>query len=276
MRRALAGAALLFWLGTAAALPRQALVPGGIAVLPLGAASGATAPRVRFRDAPQAVVREDGRWYALVGLPLDLAPGPQTASVETDGATRLLAFAVAAKDYPQQRLHIPDTRMVTPPPELEARIDAEQERLAAIKRRFSAAQPETRLDLPAHGRLSSRFGLRRILNGEPRAPHAGLDLAVGVGTPLRAPAPGTVVLAEDLYFTGKTVVIDHGNGLLTLYAHLSRLDVGVGQALARGDGLGLSGVSGRITGPHLHWAVILGGTPVDPELFLAAAGPQRR
>ncbi len=255
------------------ALPRQSLVPGGVAVLPLDAAGVATTaarPSVLFRDLPQAVVREGGRWVALIGIPLDTPPGLQEATVTRAGQTAALAFTVKAKDYPTQRLTIPDDRMVTPPPEVEARIEAEQARAAELKRTFSTAfDPETKLDLPAVGRLSSRFGLKRVLNGQPRSPHAGLDVAVGVGTPLRAPAPGRVVAVLDLYFTGHTVVVDHGHGLLTLYAHLSRSDVHEGQMLQRGANIGASGVSGRITGPHLHWVVVLGGTAVDPELFLA-------
>lgn len=272
----LAGLLMLFATSAALALPRHAPVPGGVAVVALGPADG-PAPRVSFDGRQQPVVRHRQEWVALVGIPLDTPPGRHALSVGAAPGDRELALEVQSKNYPTQNLRIPDQRMVTPPPELEARIEEEQQRIAAWKRHFAAAPaPDTDFLLPASGPRSARFGVRRILNGEPRSPHAGLDVAVPVGAPLRAPAAGTVLAVADLYFTGKTVVIDHGQGVLTLYAHLSRVDVAEGQALRRGEGFGASGVSGRITGPHLHWVVIVGGTAVDPELFLAAPGQAGR
>jgi len=265
--------ALFFMLGTLAvqaapALPRHAPVPGGVAVLELGTAHDAQ-PAVSFNALPQPVLRHQGKWVALVGLPLDTEPGKHSVFVEGAGGQRTLPLVVREKRYPTQHLRIADGRMVTPPPELEARIAAEQQRIADWKRHYTAEPaPDTRFDLPAAGPRSARFGVKRVLNGEPRSPHGGLDVAVGVGAPLRAPAAGTVLAVADLYFAGTTVVIDHGRGILTLYAHLSRVDVREGQALARGELFGASGVSGRITGPHLHWVVMVGGAAVDPELFL--------
>ncbi|MFC5302330.1 peptidoglycan DD-metalloendopeptidase family protein [Azospira restricta] len=264
--RHLVGLLLALACGAALALPRHLPVPGGIAVLEL---AGAAAPQVHFDGRPQPVVRENGRWFALIGIPLDSVPGPQQATVDDGGRQRTQAFTVRARHYPTQRLTIPDARMVTPPPELAERIVAEQQRLDALKRHFSPSPaPATDFALPAAGRLSARFGLRRVLNGEARAPHSGLDLAVAGGQPVRAPAAGTVLAVEDFYFAGRTVVIDHGQGLLTLYAHLSQVAVAPGQAVARGAALGASGASGRATGPHLHWVVVVGGSAVDPELFL--------
>lgn len=261
--------ALALVAGTAGALPQHAPVPGGVAVVRLGAAAGGP-PTVAFDGRPQAVVRDRGEWVALVGIPLDAAAGEGELSIGAAGAVRTLRFAIREKRYPEQRLRIPDRKMVEPPPELAQRIAAEQERLKALKGHFSPEpEPETAFRLPADGRLSARFGGRRVLNGLPRAPHSGLDVAVGAGSPVRAAAAGTVIAAEDFYFAGRTVVVDHGRGLLTLYAHLSRIDVVPGQRLAGGETLGLSGASGRATGPHLHWGVMLGGGSVDPELFLA-------
>lgn len=255
--------------GTAGALPQHAPVPGGVAVVRIGDAAGGP-PTVAFAGRPQAVVRDRGEWVALVGIPLDAAAGEGELSIGAAGAARTLRFAIRDKRYPEQHLRIPDRKMVEPPPELAQRIAAEQERLKALKGHFSPEpEPETAFRLPADGRLSARFGGRRVLNGLPRAPHAGLDVAVGAGSPVRAAAAGTVIAVEDFYFAGRTVVVDHGRGLLTLYAHLSRIDVAPGQRLAGGERLGLSGASGRATGPHLHWGVMLGGGSVDPELFLA-------
>lgn len=252
----------------AVAVPRDAPVPGGVAVLELATALGAP-PQVRFNELPQAVVRHRGNWVALVGIPLDTIPGTHEVVVESGKGRQTRMLTIRAKHYPTQNLRIADQKMVTPPPDLEARIEAEAARIAGWKRHFSAEpEPDTRFELPASGPRSARFGVKRVLNGEPRSPHAGLDVAVGVGAPLKSPSPGKVLAVDDLYFTGKTVVIDHGQGVLTLYAHLSRIAVVAGQALRRGEVIGASGVSGRITGPHLHWVVILGGTAVDPELFL--------
>jgi murein DD-endopeptidase MepM/ murein hydrolase activator NlpD len=126
----------------------------------------------------------------------------------------------------------------------------------------------TDLDLPADGRLSSRFGLRRVFNGEPRAPHTGLDVAVPAGTPIRAPADGVVSLVDDLYFNGKTVFVDHGQGFVSMVCHLDQARVEAGQTVRRGEASASPGSSGRATGPHLHWSVYLNGAAVDPALFI--------
>lgn len=252
---------------SALALPRHAPVPGGVAVFDLGPATAAQ-PSARHGDTPLAVVRDHGRWHALFGIPLDTPPGRQSIHVSTDGKPRLLEVDVKPKAYPEQRLTVRDQRKVTPNDEDMARIEREQLLTDAIKRNFRPAAPDTRLDQPAPGPLSSRFGLRRIFNGEPRKPHAGLDVAAATGTPVSAPADGIVTNTGDYFFNGNTVFIDHGQGLITAYMHLSRIDVKEGQAVRRGDRLGAIGATGRVTGPHLHWAVILNGTPVDPELFL--------
>ncbi len=139
-----------------------------------------------------------------------------------------------------------------------------------IKRHFSADMPHTDFALPASGPLSSRFGLRRIFNGQPRNPHAGLDVAVGTGAPVRAPAAGVVANTGDYFFNGNTVFVDHGQGLITAYMHLSRIDVRAGQTVKKGETLGAVGATGRVTGPHLHWAVILNDTPVDPQALSGA------
>ncbi len=177
-------------------------------------------------------------------------------------------ISVHIKNYPEQRLTIKDKRKVDPNPDDLARIEREQKITEAIKRRFSEAPPATDFALPANGPRSSRFGLRRIFNGLPRNPHAGLDIAVGTGAPVTAPDDGIVANVGNYFFNGNTIFIDHGQGLITAYMHLSRTDVRAGQAVKRGDTLGAVGATGRVTGPHLHWAVILNNTPVDPELFL--------
>ena len=255
--------------GPALAAPRHLPVPGGVAVVPLQAPAG-KAPRAFFGDTPLAVVREEGRWLALLGIPLETPPGRLSLRLEgSDAATA--EVEVRAKDYPVQRLTVRNPRHVNPTPEDELRIAREQEIQDRLKRHFAATAPVTTFRLSADGRLSSRFGLRRFFNGEPRRPHAGLDVAAGSGAPVRAAAPGTVVNTDNFFFNGNTVFVDHGQGLISAHMHLSRVDVKEGQRVAQGEQLGAVGATGRVTGPHLHWAVFLNGTAVDPELFLAPA-----
>lgn len=270
-------ALLLLAVTPAWGLPRHSPVPGGIAVLRLETIAEAR-PKAWFGESQLAVVREEGTWYALVGLPLALQPGPQKVVVEVDGQRRQSGFEVMPKHYPTQRLQLRDQTKVTPGPEDEARIERERAIIESFKHRFDDTRaPETDFSLPANGPLSSRFGLRRVFNGEARAPHAGLDLSVPAGAPILAPAAGTVIGVGDYFFTGNTVIIDHGQGLITVYAHLSRVAVAPGQIVDRGTPLGACGATGRATGPHLHWTTVLNGTPVDPQLFLnnTAAAPSR-
>ena len=251
----------------AVAAPRHLPVPGGVAVVDLGPASQ-PAPAARWNEQPLAVISDNGRWFALLGIPLDTLPGELEISVISGLTVTSKAVVVGVKNYPEQRLTIKDRRKVEPNAEDLARIAREREVTEAIKRRFSEAVPVTDFMLPASGPLSSRFGLRRVFNGQPRNPHAGLDVAVGTGAPVKAPAAGIVANTGDYFFNGNTVFIDHGQGLVSAYMHLSRIDVRSGQPVKKGEILGAVGSTGRVTGPHLHWAVILNNTPVDPELFL--------
>ena len=251
----------------ASALPKHAPVPGGVAVIDLGPSSQ-PAPTARWGDQPLAVIRDHGRWLALFGIPLDTLPGPLEIKVFTGSTAENKSITVGIKNYPEQRLTIKDKRKVEPNPEDLARIEREQKITEAIKRHFAEPSPATDFQLPASGPLSSRFGLRRIFNGLPRNPHAGLDVAVGTGAPIKAPANGVVANTGDYFFNGNTVFLDHGQGLISAYMHMSRIDVRAGQVVKQGEMLGAVGATGRVTGPHLHWAVILNNTPVDPELFL--------
>lgn len=262
--------AILLGLGPtlAQAQLRPEAVPGGVAEIAV-AAAGAPRPEVRFGGRPVLLQQRKTGWYALVGLSLDTPVGEQKLDIGPDGSRRQLPFQVAAKDYPVQKLKIANQKMVTPDPEQLARINAERDRQISIRSQFREV-PVTRSDLalPADGRLSSRFGLRRVFNGEPRAPHTGLDVAVPTGTPIRAPADGVVTLVDDFYFNGKTVFVDHGQSFVSMVCHLDRAGVEAGQTVRRGEVLGHSGSSGRATGPHLHWSVYLNGAAVDPALFI--------
>ena len=267
MRRWLVAAVIALSVSaTALATPRHAPVPGGVAWVPLPV-TGDEAPTAQFGDAPLLVVREGDSWLALVGLPIDQVPGEATIRWAQGAAAGELAISVADKAYPTQELQVAP-KYVAPDPETLVRIGKERARVNEIKALHSLELPDLGFVAPADGPLSSRYGLRRVFNGQPRSPHLGLDIAVPKGTPVRTPSVGTVVDVGDYYYWGRFVAVDHGRGLVTLYAHLSQVGVTVGQRLAAGEVLGAVGATGRVTGAHLHWAVILNGHAVDPELFL--------
>ncbi|MEX0709191.1 MAG: peptidoglycan DD-metalloendopeptidase family protein [Woeseia sp.] len=256
----------------ALAIPEHAPRPGGIAVLEIPASQNGTPPIVRFEGRRALVVRRDDNWLAIIGIPLDREPGPATASICNvgDNEPRTLTFDIGTHAYREQHLTV-KPGYVNPAPEQLERIIAEREHIdAALARWSDRAVDAVTLRAPVDGTRSSSFGSRRFFNDEPRAPHRGMDIAAGAGTRISAPLDGTVLLAGDYYFTGNTVIVDHGQGLLTLYAHLQELAVEDGQILERGEHLGTVGATGRVTGPHLHFAVYLNGTPVDPALLLEA------
>jgi len=255
-----------------ASLPQSSSVPGGVAVIPLGSVStGAGVPQTWFGEQPVLVTSDHDQWYAVVGLALDVKPGPHELRVQIGGETKTRDFVVKKKKYPVQRITIKDKSKVQLSPEDEARAEREIGVILNLKH-FWRDAPDTDLAfvLPAEGELSSHFGLRRFFNGEPRSAHAGIDVAVPRGTPVKASAQGKVLAVDDYFFNGKTIFIDHGNGLITMYCHLDRIDVNAGETVSKGQLIGLSGMTGRATGPHLHWSVVLNGAMVDPELFIPA------
>ena len=258
----LASVGLLVWAGAAGALPAHDPVPGGVAVIALEARFGQERPHYDGR--PVLALKLAGARYAVVGIPLGAEAGAHYLSI---GGEKL-AFMVRPKEYDIQRLTIPDKRKVNPTAEDLVRIRRESAEMRAAFARFTPGPVQAELALPAEGPLSSPFGLRRVLNGEPRRPHSGLDIAAPTGAPITAPAAGEVVVTGDYFFNGQTVLLDHGQGLVTLYCHLSRIDVAVGDRLAAGDPVGLVGATGRATGPHLHWGVSLNDARVNPQLFL--------
>lgn len=263
--------AVAFPLLAHASLPQSSNVPGGIAIVPLvSATSGKDIPQAWLGGQPVLVTADHDEWYAVVGLSLDTTPGSHQLRVKIGEDTKTQEFVVNPKEYPEQRLTIKDKGKVQLSPKNLARAVREIGEITELKHHWRAA-PDTDLAfiLPAQGELSSHFGLRRIFNGKPRAPHAGIDLAVGRGTPVGSSAQGTVLAVDDYFFNGKTVFVDHGNGLITMYCHLDRIDVKAGETVSKGQRIGLSGKTGRATGPHLHWSVMLNGEMVDPELFVA-------
>jgi len=247
-------------------LPRERRVPGGIAIVSVGAA--AQEPVVMFGQHRTAVVRKDDRWLAVVGIPLSTSPGTHELVVSVGAETKRVPFKVLAKKYRTQRLTV-EPRQVEPLPEDLQRIELEQQRSNAALTTYSTTRtPRFTLSPPVAGVRSDSFGSRRIFNNQPRNPHSGMDIAAPIGTPIHAPAAGVVLDVGDFFFNGNTVFIDHGFGLVTMYCHLSKIAVQPGQSIDQGALIGEVGATGRVTGPHLHFGVALNRAMVDPELLL--------
>lgn len=213
----------------------------------------------------------DGGRMAFAGVDLDVAPGAYNVQVSAEGGSLLEYVAeivVTAKEYPTEELKVA-SRYVEPPAEVSARIARES---AALEKLWQTATEERLFDgvtvRPLPEAAGRNFGRRRVFNGQPRSPHSGTDLSASEGTPVPASARGRVALAEDLYFSGNLVVLEHGGGVYTLYAHLSRMDVSAGDMVDAGQTIGLVGATGRVTGAHLHWGARIGAARVDPAALL--------
>ncbi len=265
---ALLALALAVPLLSAAALPRQSAVPGGVALLPVGN-STAPAPVVTFGGKRVLTIADGTQWIAVLGLPLATKPGKVTVDVQVlSGGHSQRSVQVLDKKYTEQRLKVAPGQVDLAPEDL-ARVEVEQQRIRGALNLFSDTTPDTlTLREPVPGPRSSSYGLRRVFNGQPRAPHSGMDIAAPTGTPILAPADGTVVDSGSFFFNGGTVFIDHGNGFVTMFCHLSGWDVKPGDAVKAGQVIGKVGATGRVTGPHLHFGVTLNGALIDPALFL--------
>lgn len=251
------------------ALPRESRVPGGVAYVPVP--GGDVPPIVKYDGHRAAVVQRDGQWVAVVGIPLAAKPGKQTLQVESSDGPVEVGFEILDKRYRTQHLTIKNERQVNPAPEDLRRIEQEQARSNAALSMFTATgAPALQLASPVKGVRSDSYGSRRVFNGQPRNPHSGMDIAAPTGTPILAPANGTVVEVGDFFFNGNTIYIDHGYGLVTMYCHLDSIAVKLGDQVKTGDVIGKVGATGRVTGPHLHWGVALNRAMVDPSLFLDA------
>ena len=252
-----------------AEIPRSSPVPGGVARVGLGATG--PAPRVRTGAQRVLVLRESGEWVALVGIALATKPGSMVrVEAERDGAVERHEITVAPKTYGAQHLKVRPGQVELSAEDL-ARYERERAHLAGVTRTFTEAAPAALAMLqPTPRRRSSSFGLRRYFNGVARSPHGGMDIAAPVGTPVIAASAGRVIDIGDYFFSGRTLVLDHGAGLLSLYAHLSAIDARLAQNVAAGAPIGEVGATGRVTGPHLHFSVYLNAVAVDPALFMPA------
>ena len=260
---------LVTTLAPAAELPQQRLAPGGIARISLGAS--AEAPRASVDGVPVMVMRDGAQWVAVVGIRLAAALGEASLVMEKDGTETTLPFAIKSFRYAEQRLEVAPGQVDLSPNDL-ARHEREAAHRKEVVATLSQRLPATlRFAQPVPGRRSGSFGLRRVFNGQSRDPHSGMDIAAPQGTPVRAPAAGRVIDTGDYFFNGNTVWLDHGAGLLTMYCHLSAIGVKVGDMVPAGAPIGAVGMTGRSTGPHLHWSVSLNRAMVDPALFLPPA-----
>ena len=265
MNRAALVFVLIGWISTALAddAPPDSR-PGGIFTIEVGSAAEPR-PEVQYGGRQVLVYRENERWIAAVGLSLDSAVGEAELTVGGEAVT----FSVKEHAYREQRLTVSNQSYVTPNEEQLERIGRERVILDnALGNWRDEDLDSIALLPPVTGRRSSSFGLRRFFNDQPRSPHKGMDIAAPTGTPILAPRDGIVTTVGDFYFNGNTIIVDHGQGLITMYCHLSEIGVEFGQTVEAGEPLGAVGATGRVTGPHLHFGVYLNATPVDPAILL--------
>jgi murein DD-endopeptidase MepM/ murein hydrolase activator NlpD len=248
-------------------LPQENPVPGGVKIIHLNS-TGAALPYVDADGHRALVVQQDESWVAVIGIPLSAPLGTRQVIVRDAGGRHSVDFTVVDKRYVTQNLKVAPGQVNLSAADL-ARFNEEKMRIDHALSHWSDAPPESlRLPAPVPGARSSSFGSRRVFNGESRNPHSGMDIAAPTGTPVRLPIAGTVIDTGEFFFNGNTVFVDHGRGLISMYCHLSAIDVKPGERLAAGTRIGAVGMTGRATGPHLHWGLTLNRAWVDPELFL--------
>ena len=248
-------------------LPVENSVPGGVKILRLDV-TGTSLPYVDT-DGHRALVIQDGSaWVAVIGIPLSAALGMRQVIVHGTNGRQEIEFQVGNKQYVSQSLKVAPRQVDLSAADL-ARFNEDKISIGRALSHWTDSPPESlRLPQPVPGPRSSSFGSRRIFNGQARNPHTGMDIAAPSGTPVRVPIAGTIVDTGDYFFDGNTVFVDHGRGLNSMYCHLSSIDVKPGQRIEAGTRIGAVGMTGRATGPHLHWGLNLNGTWVDPALFL--------
>jgi murein DD-endopeptidase MepM/ murein hydrolase activator NlpD len=260
-----------------------AIQPGAVVRLDVSCtckASGRPAvARVFDREIPLVPIRDGVAWSGLIGIDVETTPGTYPVRISAESAderplTATHPLTVAVRRFPTRRLSVAPVYVEPPVAEVE-RITADTARLDAIFKTTTGQSIPGRFKAPIAAAAQATFGARSIFNGEPRTPHAGVDFRAPSGTAIVAPAAGVVVLADALFFTGRTVAIDHGLGLISVLAHMSKIAVRAGDAVQPGDAVGQVGATGRATGPHLHWSVRLNGARVDPMAVIAVLGGER-
>ncbi len=253
--------------GFVSAFPQSNPVPGGIVLLPLN--NNHIANSARYNKKKLAVVNNGKTQYLLVGLSLNTKPGAHHVKIRNNlGEIRKLKFRVKPKTYKAQHLTIKNKRKVNPYEKDMTRILSEKKRKTKARKSWTPEITQTNFTVPVDGRISSIFGLRRFFNDQARRPHSGLDIAAPQGTPIKAVESGTVIESGNFFFSGNMIYLDHGQGLISLYAHMHTISVKPGDKIEKGQLIGTVGETGRVTGPHLHLAIIANQTLVDPLLFL--------
>lgn len=251
-------------ISTFASATEQSLRPGGVAIVDIGSIDE-PAPQASVNGTRVMVIRRADRWVAIVGISLKATTGTLTLQFGDEQT----AVAIGDHAYREQRLTIKNKSQVNPDQKQLDRIFGERKIIDAALNNFRDAPLDgISLDSPVSGPRSSSFGSRRFFNDQPRSPHSGMDIAANSGTPIIAPRAGIVAATGDYFFNGNTVLIDHGQGFITMYCHLSEISVVEGQSLTVGDVIGLVGATGRVTGAHLHFGTYLNGAAVDPAIFL--------
>ena len=260
--------AILVACQSAGAAPEHSPWPGGIGYVEID--GNESRPAVTVNDRPALVIQSDGMWMAVIGIPLDQDPAtPLVARISRTGhSDKTIEIPLQDADYRVQHLTV-DKKYVDPGQEALDRIFAERDEIdSALNNWRAESLNSVELLPPVPGNRSTSFGSRRVFNDQPRSPHKGMDISGASGTPINAPLNGLVTATGDYYFNGNTVIVDHGQGLISLYCHLSEIDVEEGQSVESGELLGKVGATGRVTGAHLHFATYLNGTAVDPALLL--------
>jgi murein DD-endopeptidase MepM/ murein hydrolase activator NlpD len=251
-------------------LPHHA-IPGGIVSITLDQ-SGATAPTVLFQNKSAMTIQNaQGEWIAVIGVPLD-----QSSPIELAVNDKKISLPINDFPYEEQHIEIKEKRKVNPQKNDMTRISHEYNQMTPVYKSFNdgLANNWNSMLKPVDGPYSSAFGLKRFFNGQARKPHSGIDIAAPEGAPIKAPADGTIALTGDFFFNGNSVFIDHGQGLISMMCHLSRIDVKEGDVIKQGDLIGAVGKTGRATGPHLHWTVSLNNARVNPKLLLKDDQPK--
>jgi len=254
----------------------RSMQPGEVVVLSIGKAAHLDSVRVRAFERSIPAYRDGEAWTAMVGIDLDTKPGTYQVDVESGSVPDVVRTSYSLKILPRvfrtRRLTVNEA-FVTPPKSEEPRIQKEAALLAATWRASATTRLwTTSFVQPVPQAANSAFGTRSIFNGKPRNSHGGADFLSPAGTPIQAPNAGRIAVARGLYYSGNTVIIDHGLGVFSMLAHLSRIDVREGDVVTANQAIGLVGATGRVTGPHLHWAVRLLDARVDPLSLLAVLG----
>ncbi|RLA07202.1 MAG: M23 family peptidase [Gammaproteobacteria bacterium] len=254
-------------------LPREQRIPGGVALIDI-TSHYQPGMHVSFKGNPVKVEANAGKVVAIVGIPL--STGTKDAVLllreggpKSDTKTVRIPIPLQPGNYPKEELTIADTNKVSPDEESMRRIRRESKLIGGYLRNWQTEEVSFGpMLLPVDGRHSSSFGRRRVINGQPRRPHSGMDIAAPTGAPVLSPAAGVVSGGGDFFFNGNSLFIDHGEGVISMFCHLDEILVQPGEQVTQGQLVARVGSSGRVTGPHLHWSLSLNNARVDPMLFI--------